>query len=420
VVSPLRIFVSHSSKDNAFTKQVCDSLAGNPAAPDFELLVDLVTLEAGQAWPIQLHEMMADCHAAVILLTPQAVASEWVLKEATILTWRQSLESENFKLFIAAAPGVTNAELDAAKFGPLQHRLLQGVPGDDAAQIAAHVRAALAPIVEPADTLFDRLVVALSDMLGALDDIKLKAVASKVGAARPRWRPGGKTVREEQIEGIAARILRGELGQYRKLSALMEDLKASKLSNEILRRILRFTAPHWVDVEAAARLGDLVEERDGQKLCRVSALNGEYARDYTGQMYVDRAFPFVSRHKVCSPTPAVAGNDKEDYLNKICQFCRDQEQAGLVRLYAGKSNDEIIALLKKREPWLFVILPSNIDEKQLSQLALLFPRVFFVLATGKVLDPSPHDPVVRLEPPVSVELEEEQYFNYFDAFAATT
>jgi hypothetical protein len=418
VVTPLRIFVSHSSKDNAFTKQVCDAIAGNGAVPDFELLVDLVTLEGGREWPIQLHEMMADCHTALILLTRNAVASEWVLKESTILTWRQSLEEENFRLFIAQAPDVTAAELSAAKFGPLQHRLLQGAPGNDAALIAAHLRAALPTGVEPVETLFDRLVVALSDMLGALDDTKLKAVADKVEAVRPRWRPGGNTVREARIEGIAARILRGQLGQYRTLSALMEDLKASKLSAEILARILRFAAPHWVDVEAAARLGDLVEERNGQKLCRVSALNGQLARDYTGQMYVDRAFPFVSRHKVCAPTPAVAGNEREDYTSKICQFCRNQDKQRAVQLYAGKSDDEIIALLKKREPWLFVIFPSNIDAKELEQLRLVFPRVFFVLATGKVLDPSPHDPVVRLEPAVSVDIEEEQYLDYLDAVEA--
>src|SRR5215510_15754830 len=105
--SPL-IFVSHCSKDNELTRKFCQALRSevggelgcNPVVDyeklqDYDVLVDFDELQAGKPWPKQLHEWMARCHAAVLLLTPNAVKSPWVLKEATILSWRLSLD-KNF------------------------------------------------------------------------------------------------------------------------------------------------------------------------------------------------------------------------------------------------------------------------------------------------------------------------------------
>src|SRR5678816_1440915 len=104
--SPL-IFVSHSSKDNDLTRDFCQALRAEVAGestcdpvvdyeklPDYDVLVDINELQAGRPWPKQLHEWMARCHAAVLLLTPNAVKSPWVLKEATILAWRLSLDKK--------------------------------------------------------------------------------------------------------------------------------------------------------------------------------------------------------------------------------------------------------------------------------------------------------------------------------------
>ena len=65
------VFVSHSSKDADLTDALCAHLL----APDdqgeqvCDVVVDKTHLLAGTEWPKQLHEFMAKCHAAVILLT---------------------------------------------------------------------------------------------------------------------------------------------------------------------------------------------------------------------------------------------------------------------------------------------------------------------------------------------------------------
>ena len=75
-------------------------------------------LVAGKEWPKQIHEFMAKCHAAVILLTENAVPSDWVLKEATILAWRASNRRE-LSVFSSRRRGVTQASLEEEKFKPL-------------------------------------------------------------------------------------------------------------------------------------------------------------------------------------------------------------------------------------------------------------------------------------------------------------
>ena len=44
-------------------------------------LVAFTELKPGVIWPRHLHESMAPYHAAVALLTPGPVASDWVLKD---------------------------------------------------------------------------------------------------------------------------------------------------------------------------------------------------------------------------------------------------------------------------------------------------------------------------------------------------
>ncbi|MGH3915691.1 MAG: toll/interleukin-1 receptor domain-containing protein [Pseudonocardiaceae bacterium] len=56
-----------------------------------EVWLDKRELQPGVLWRDALHEQLARCDGAVLLLTPEALESGWVLKEVTILTWLQAL-----------------------------------------------------------------------------------------------------------------------------------------------------------------------------------------------------------------------------------------------------------------------------------------------------------------------------------------
>jgi hypothetical protein len=406
----VRVFVSHSSKDNALTDAV-SALLRQPAAGGagpLEVLVDTKTLEAGGEWPVQLHEMMADCHAAVVLLTKNAVASAWVLKELTILAWRRSLEP-GFKLFVVQFPDVTDGELKQARYEPLQHRQVQGLAGTTAADIADGVLRALAQdAVKPATTLFDRMVLSLTDLLEDLSDGMLDLVAQNLEVESPAWRPHG-SAKAAKIEGIASRVLRGRLGRYDGLNALVRDLRSSKLPDESVRKVLRFIAPHWVAPEAAGRLGGLVaKDQAGVLRCGAAALNGSLAKVYTGSMYVQRAFPLDFDLEVFGANPASAGNVVDHYTHKITKWC-------LGHLPACDQMEEpleVVEYLRKAAPFLFVVI-SRIDAQALEELQSVFPRVRFLIHAGEPFDEDGLPPaVVRLRPLLDVATEDQAHEDY--------
>lgn len=402
------IFVSHSSADNTLTAEVCKQLKALLGGDkNCEVLVDTEKLEEAHPWPIQLHEMMADCHAAVVLLSEKALKSDWVRKEMTILTWRNSLQPD-FKLFIAQFPGITDEQLKHAGYEPLQHRQIQGINSADPGVIAARVHARLqADAVAPVQTLFDRLAEHLGALLRQADAQSLDELARKLGAERPRWRP--ETVpKTALVEKICRQILRGELGQFSDLTELFNNLK-TRLPPHNLKQILKLLAPHWVDAQSAGHLGNLVAKAGGKLYCRAAAINGNHAKLYTGRMYLYRAFPLESQYRLHSPNPPAAGNVVEHYRKAICEICRQEDDEYRAM---GDNEDAIINDLAADVPWLFVVI-SPLDHKALKELQTLFPTVRFVLDVGPqhegIMLP---DGVARLLPPVDTAVEEKRRSDY--------
>ena len=107
----LKLFISHSSR---LDDESVDS--NDPEKnPNLKLLLEVIEdikkeygesieilvdkdehgLPAGIDWEKRLNEWLAECHAAIILFSKRAIEnSNWVKKEATILSWRRELEKD--------------------------------------------------------------------------------------------------------------------------------------------------------------------------------------------------------------------------------------------------------------------------------------------------------------------------------------
>ncbi|MCI0667911.1 MAG: toll/interleukin-1 receptor domain-containing protein, partial [Methylococcaceae bacterium] len=86
-----------------------------------DVLVDRDGLIPGEDWNHQLNVWLAECHVAIILFSRRAIEkSNWVAKEAAILSWRRELDSK-FILIPVLLDGETSPE-DLAKdfFGTLK------------------------------------------------------------------------------------------------------------------------------------------------------------------------------------------------------------------------------------------------------------------------------------------------------------
>lgn len=325
-----RIFVSHSSLDSDLTRQVCDHLALAPGKPGYDVLVDYTELRPGVDWPRHLHEYMANCHAAVLLLTPNAVASPWVLKEATILTWRRSLDS-SFQLFPVCFPGVDDAMIQKEKFGPLMLNLIQKIGSMDPETIANAIRAQVGQPNVLSPTPLGQLVEQLEDLLSEVGSKTLESISRKMSIQIPAWRPD-IDMHTQYVTQIARRILSEDMGGFKGVDELINALSFTPAPDNV-KQIFRIVAHYWVDAQAAGRLPPLLTASER----RAAALNGALVSQFTAHAYVRRAHPLSLEHTVIPIAGGAAGDLLSHVKSEICTWMRNEGEIG--------SDEEIIEAL---------------------------------------------------------------------------
>lgn len=403
--------MSHSSRDVALTRAVCQELSSaNPAGGPFEtavaidILADYARLQDGAPWPKQLHEWLARSHAGLILLTENALASDWVLKEATILTWRQSLE-KGFLVFIACDKAViTGEKLKAYRYSPLSLPSIQWVDSLDAATIATHVRHAIGPA--PPRTLFDQLVGYLTDLM--TDTVKpntMKVLAERLRVQAPAWDPN-RDERAQYLEEIARRLLSESLGGFNGVNELIAEL-ARTVHAEPLNAILNFVAPYWVDAEVAGRLRAL----NGRTPPRAAALNASEPL-HSGLMHVSRAHNMGLDYLISDIAGGDHGQTAKDISAQIVQWCRTRGD-----IAKEKDSDEAVkkALMESLIP-VYAVLPERIDPDVLDELRDEFKSVVFVMSRGPQLDEDARfRDVDWLKPALDAAIEKREQTSYSTA-----
>jgi hypothetical protein len=91
------IFISHSSKDNAFAQSLADHLAGD----GFDTWVDIMNLRADDRWPQKLEEAIQSCPALLVIMSRAARSSEWVERETLMA---MELEKRLFVVLVEDVP----------------------------------------------------------------------------------------------------------------------------------------------------------------------------------------------------------------------------------------------------------------------------------------------------------------------------
>src|SRR5512145_956289 len=74
-----KIFISYSRKDIDFVRK----LAGDLEKAAYDVWWDLSDLRGGDDWVSLIANAIADSETVIVVLSPDAVASEWVRKEYT-------------------------------------------------------------------------------------------------------------------------------------------------------------------------------------------------------------------------------------------------------------------------------------------------------------------------------------------------
>jgi hypothetical protein len=398
------VFISHSARNDPAAHETLANLEEYLNTNGFDVLLDETRLEGGEPWRNCLHTWMGHCHASIILLTPKALTSPWVLKEATILSWRYSLSLGKFPL-LPIYLGLRSSEVEQSKlFSPLALTEIQGLKGLEGTDLFKAIADLLAPLrLAQAKTPQTLLEEKIAEWLARVNrPALLNEVADRLGEDLGPWNP-----KRDLPSKVAMLLLQAPL---EKLADGLNPLLGA-IPNEGVRAIIDMLRGSWVNRELA---GSLIIVSRGPKGTRAAALNAS-EQEFTATAVIARATAGYPPWYFIRLSNA-AGEDSAGSL-------KAQVRAALEKTVGSKKPAIIDSFINKkegREP-LFIVLPPPEgrqelpDEADIEALMSDYPSCTLFLLTGTSLPPDEKLPKVqRLRPCLEPSDEMDAYVTFRD------
>jgi hypothetical protein len=388
------IFISHSCKDNeqappatlspqdaaaragrlAFSRNLRDALVtALKKNQRYKVFLDVRGgLKAGDIWQDGLHRALRTCSAGVVLLTPESLESGWVLKEATILSWRVFLREP--VVLVPIVLGVSDDELTRRGFGALNLDRIQWVrvAASDQASIDRAVKETVAVLDKvPDDPLArDQVLPPTERWIQELAEHLRSATASGSTALTT-----DSLVRMCRALDISPEErLRFDDDPHVKLAShalLASDSQIVRLLNEAgtplkpLREALKeVVTPLWVDPAPASRLA--------------ASTGGVVAIDATetksGREYILRAFcNHIDPDRIVEPTDVTDGSDAQ-VLDAIVEAVGE--------LFPIDDAAALRSDVEKDGPIFVILGPGSVRPTILDTLTRDYPQLTLVTVAG--------------------------------------
>jgi hypothetical protein len=368
------------------------------------------TLQVGEEWREALYTELAQCNAAIVVLTNSSTESVYVPLEAMVLMWRRlldptflvipvffssvnenTLRSPNSRFY-----GVGLEELQAAK---LEHR-----PGDEQ-QTYAKIKTKLEPIKPkvPLESLF--IAHDLAALLKAATPPRLEAAARRASVNLP-WDPA-----LSRPFLLALALLRCDLPNA--VSAL-ENLKDS-LDLHARKRLCDLIIPLWVDLQAATVLQ---RERERKRLITLNAALTE-----TAHHYADRAWSHQPRRVDMFDVTTVDEGTGTEIYSAVVRRVYESIIAEVPELHTGSETfedmEDTLRGRSKEEPVLHVCIkhqPGLLTEALLELQAKLSLRIIYLREDARPESVGPNEYVVQ--PLLQPQAEKKAKGQWRDAMAA--
>jgi hypothetical protein len=365
---PASIFISHSSKNEPDVAAFVQTLIKRLQRARLTTRIDHTDLAVGDGWRLEISRWMLDCHVAIIVLSPDALQSPWVLRETAILTWRREVQPD--LVVLPVLHGVDVVELKRGPWAPLAVHEIEVVKSGDKAlrEIVKRLRAL--PAALAAETPLSALVELVTRELKPLHGMKtwldrIDAVLAGVREARPFRDP---------LKRIAERLLGSHFTTLHRVIPLL----AAVLDKQAVWRVIELVAPIILPIEGAGGIVTATRRAPGM---RAIALNARKC-NFTGPIYVRRAFwqgPLWHH-------PVVQNITGADPVEELVERARDCLSIQLDREHATAAEiDEALEQVQSEQPWpvLLLIPPPMPSAEALARLQQVFPRVTFFLFSGE-------------------------------------
>jgi hypothetical protein len=277
--------------------------------PRLDVWLDQMTIAGDDDWTARLHWVLGSCDGAVVLLDTVSAESEWVRKEATILTWRQSMASD--VLVVPVYLGDFEASLvEQGPWRPIGIRRLQGVrlatdtgSTADAKQLAKLVAERFRGLQrDDADTPMGQWVADLGGLIATVRPPQLRRAAKALGIADAEW----NVLSDPHVTMAHHLLLSNLVDAYDSVLELLRGL-GGEAGKHLIAQIL----PIWVSPSAAAHLHASVVS-DGARLILVNLRHQDSAREYLDRAWCGR----LDRSEVAS-VPCATGEDETERLSDV-------------------------------------------------------------------------------------------------------
>lgn len=398
-MSALKLFISHSSrlddvKHKYTSKDRNWNLLNNTVkairksyGDRLDILVDKDGLIPGDKWEHKLNLWLAECHVAIILFSERAVEkSDWVKKEAAILSWRAELDP-NFLLIPVLLDGETTPEnLAEDFFGTLKIDANQCVRG---AKTAASIVAALAKTLKPQSlpspypTPLEIIRTSIAEMLGGtVSEAALQAASLALSCDVD---PDGRVNRNRYSEALARKFFETPLEDTTACFPTFQQGVAPlthSLANRQAYGLYRHIRSLWVDPRAASCLPLVLQHKS------LLGLAGNFAtkncdvlkcKSYTIERHVERAWLGLT------PLVRVPMKDVDDVAEarveiRRCIFGGDAQQP----------DDEAFLdrLINTKEPRIIILeanaIPGSRAIQEYKRLIADYKRLIVIFAISPV------------------------------------
>ncbi|MFW5397653.1 MAG: TIR domain-containing protein [Candidatus Accumulibacter regalis] len=423
-MAALKLFISHSSRLRPASADGAEAQANWQLLQDtctglkteygdkIEILVDYEGLHPGDDWERRLNEWLAECHAAIILFSRRAIEeSNWVRKEAAILSWRAELDP-GFPLFPVLLDQQSSAEdLENDFFGTLRINRTQCVTKvTTAAQILDGIKPKLGdhPAIlrgtgtTPFQLLLETVESAITDQI-SLPNLQRLSERLFPETARPSTHAACASV-------LARHLLNKGKTSLQRFQDFL-DAARPRPPRERAAELLKYLRALWVDAGACGRIS--AARLHGKCL----ALNGELVghsepeldtKCFTLDRYLERAWPGTDRMNVIQVSDA---GDVDAIQNEIRRSYRKG---------SSTLSDDAIDDMVRQDPWhVVVFVPATAlkggvapDARLVNDLERLqrnYRNPVFVFGLGVQFPEELPDTVMRVLPELSLETEHAQF-----------
>jgi hypothetical protein len=371
----------------------------------FEVRLDFQTIQAGADWNAEIDHWMSECGAAVLLLSPDALASDWVFTEARILQWRRQFDPQLLLVPVVIAGVTKSGFLDSKRHKLLKRDTLQILEEANAAGSAPRVLQALGPPVPAAPSELQQLVDTIAAPLSRMTELDFTNTFARLEMDLPPWRPDSHHSKT-MARALARRFLAMNIYAVDRIVDALGGAIGAQDKDSLCRLLSAF----WVRAEAARLIREASQKQPG---CWAVALNGMYLPDFTADAYVRRAFWPSERWHII-PIEGGAGTDAVRHVEESLL-------RGVSRLNAQSKRDPK-GWLRQTKNAVLVLIPSRdmVDGSSLAQLRSQYPRMIFILGTGETLldlGAEGYTELTHLQPALDLNEEQEAQRAFYDAIA---